>query len=421
MRTLSEKFGRRTGALVALAVLVTATIVSAPASATGTGSISGTVTDAQTSAGLAGVCVTAIGNTAPYVFNATTASDGTYTLSNLANGPYEVKVDPTCSGQSVSTLDIVSIESVTVASGAATTGVNAALVPGGSASGTVSEPNADGGVADACVEFISTTNPSDQISNTVAADGSFSVSNLTPGDYTFIVEAYCPGSLPSIYAPQTWPEPVTITSAMPVTDLNVTLEVGASISGKVTSAATKSPITGAVLIAYTTTPSQYVEVNYAVTASNGTYTVTGLPSGVYDIGFGGFVNATPNGVGTVGPYPAEQLPRSLTLAAGATASNVNFVLQPKSFRVAFSSKGHTLTNAQERALLTFSKTIATRSAVIVTGYAHNNRVLARDRAQAAAAYLKTKAHITPTLKIVVNSTANQVVIVNEGSSRDFAT
>jgi hypothetical protein len=72
-------------------------------------------------------------------------------------------------------------------------------------------------------------------------------------------------------------------------------------------------------------------------------------------------------------------------------------------------------------LLTFSKTIATRSAVIVTGYAHNNRVLARDQAQAAAAYLKTKARITPTLKIVVNSTANQVVIVNEGSSRDFAT
>jgi hypothetical protein len=413
----------RVGVRAAAAVLITSFIVTttvvATSAAAGTGSISGTVTNAQSSAGLAGVCISAFGDTAPYVFRTTTAGDGTYTISGLSNGQYAVEVDPTCNLRTASTLEILYL-TATVASGSALTGVNAALVPGGNASGTVVGSQSNVGVAQTCVVFKSTTDPSNQIEFLVNADGSFTASNMSPGDYNFIIEPNCPGfSTSSIYAMQTWPQPVIIASGMTVNNLNVTLEVGATIMGTVISATTHAPVNGAGIVVMATSGVYKDDgVAYGFTASDGTYSITGLAPGSYLVEFDESVNVSTTSGGTTGPYAAEQLPSTVT--AGATLSNQNFVLYVKNVSVPFTSRAYNLTNAQKRVVLTDARTIAARSLVVITGYALNNRALAKKRAEAVAAYMKLKEGLASNVKMITNMSINQVTIVNDGDSRNPA-
>jgi hypothetical protein len=399
-----------------------ATTVTAPtAGASGTGSISGTVTNAQSSAGLAGVCIVASGNSAPYVWYETTSSDGSYAIPGLANGQYEVKVDPTCNGRDTSPFEILVLPAVTIAAGAAVTGVDGALIPGGSASGTVVGSQSDTGLPQVCVDFVSTTNQFDTVVGVTAANGSFSVSSLAPGDYSFVIEPNCPGAPSSIYATQTWPQTLTISSGMTVSNLNVTLEIGATISGTVTRGTTHAPVIGAG-IGVTATTGIYKNdgVASAYTTSDGTYTISGLAPGTYLVTFDEIINGSSTSAGTIGPYAGEQLANPVTVKAGVTSSNENFVLYVKSVTVAFAPRAYVLNNAQKRALLVDARTITPRSLVVVTGYALNDRDLAKKRAEAAAAYLKSKAGLTSNVKIVANVAINQVVIVNDGSSRDTA-
>ena len=417
---VSVKFGSRTVAIASVAVFLIATTVIAPTSgASGTGSISGTVTNAQTTAGISGVCIVASGNSSPYIFNATTASDGTYTISGLSNGPYEVKVDPTCNGEFASSLDILVLSTVTISSGSALTGVNAALVPGGSASGTVVGSESDTGVPQVCVDFVSTTDRVDTVTSVTGANGNFTISNLSAGSYSFVIDPSCPGAPSSIYAMQTWPETVSVTSGQTLTNLNVTLEIGATITGTVTSATTHAPVTGAGIgVTATTGVFKNDGVAYGYTTDDGTYAITDLAPGTYLVDFDETVNGGPTSAGAVGPYAAEQLPNPLTVQAGVTSSNENFVLYAKTVTVPFASKAYTLSNAQKRVLLADARTIEKSSLVVVTGYALNNRSLAKKRAETAAAYMKSKEGIVSNVKVIANVATNQVVIVNDGDSLD---
>lgn len=72
------------------------------------GSVSGTVTDGNTGAPVAGVCmVFAEAQGGDSYATAVTLNDGTYTVANLAPGTYEVELDPSCSAPSTYPQELV--------------------------------------------------------------------------------------------------------------------------------------------------------------------------------------------------------------------------------------------------------------------------------------------------------------------------
>ena len=120
------------------------------------GQISGSVTDAATHDALAGVTVTVFNSTFARVASAKTAADGTYTVSGLAGGSYEVEFEPTAgpdlpqyySGRT--SLGEASVVAVTAGSDSG--GINAALQAPGGITGTVTSAASGKGVAGVEVE-----------------------------------------------------------------------------------------------------------------------------------------------------------------------------------------------------------------------------------------------------------------------------
>jgi hypothetical protein len=405
--------------LVVLVVLTGVTIGIAPASASsGTGTLSGTVTVAQTGTGVARVCVTIYQEyNGAGDWHTTTATDGTFSFSGLASSSYDVDVDPTCNGVDTSPYDIVWIPLVAVTSGSATSGVNAALVPGGSASGTVVDASTKDGVAGVCLELQSTTAQGEVASTESSESGAFDISNLSPGTYNFLILPNCDGDVQTPYESQTWPEQITITAGSSVTNLNVALLAGASISGTVTSAETHVAVAGAVVTAsWASGPHKGDRAGYDVANSDGLYEITGLSTGPYVIDCAGLWNSKTGG--SPGPYTGEDL--SLNVTAGSALSNKDFLIYLELTTIPFTTRQSTLDDAQKRTLLATAKTFVPHGVIIVTGYAPNNRNLAKERADAAAAYMKSKVGVVSTIKIVTNSSLNRVVINNEGGTRDTA-
>jgi hypothetical protein len=105
------------------------------------GGLSGTVTDTSGAAldGVNVVVFDAAGNQIPST--ATTAADGTYTISDVLPGSYEVEFDGLAGSNLASTfyggVTLATATKVTVSSGATTASVNATLAAGATVSGTV--------------------------------------------------------------------------------------------------------------------------------------------------------------------------------------------------------------------------------------------------------------------------------------------
>jgi outer membrane protein OmpA-like peptidoglycan-associated protein len=51
------------------------------------------------------------------------------------------------------------------------------------------------------------------------------------------------------------------------------------------------------------------------------------------------------------------------------------------------------------------------ASVIITGYAHGNKELARKRAELVAAYLQSRVHIHTTIKVVTSETVGKVSVI----------
>jgi hypothetical protein len=182
-----------------VAVTVGATRASVDANLVGGGAISGTVSDAGgTQHGLANVWVSVSSPSTGIYKDATTAADGTYTVSGVPAGTdYTVcfmRSDAT--GGSSDVLGYLaqcydnqsapgSWTLVTVTSGATRSGVNAALVGAGAISGTVSDAGGlHHGLANVSVHVSSLTYGNYGGYAATAADGSYTVTGLAAGtDY----------------------------------------------------------------------------------------------------------------------------------------------------------------------------------------------------------------------------------------------
>jgi hypothetical protein len=323
----------RRGALwTATLLMCVASLALAPAAGAfgGTSSISGKVTEAAGAKGpVENIDVTVLEPSGEFAFagSATTNAAGEYTVSGLEPGSYKVRFAP----PSESTLNFLpqfwedkatfaEATDLSIASGEVKTGIDAALREGGTIKGTVSNPDAQP-VAEAYVSAYSGSGEFEGFAGTAKtnAKGEYSVVGLASGSYKVVV--YPPAGLNLV--PQFYANEPSFADATPVVvnveetkHANVTLQVGGEISGQVTDAATHNPIAGAFVEA-TTAAGSNLFGGFAVTNSNGEYTIEGLATGSYDLEFFGPFEGTSYIV---------QTDKGVSATQGATTSGVNAAL-----------------------------------------------------------------------------------------------
>jgi hypothetical protein len=293
-----------------------------------TGSISGTVTDAVTNAGVAGICIDAVEETGGSGFGAAaTLNDGTYSIANLTPGLYTILVSPTCAQTKVSAYANIydTVNLVTVVAGAATTGQNYAVIQSGSISGTVTDASTSAGLSGVCVIAGPVDAGTGFAAATSSVNGSFTISNLSPGSYTLVVDPTCYGTIPSTDAKAVSVGAGLVVGAGATTGgANFSLALGGSISGTVTDAVTGGGVAGVCL---TLGQSQGGSgFSTAATQSDGTYIATNLAPGTYDVDLSPSCNAPSN-------YVEEVQTASANVIAGTTTAGENYTLVRTNLKV----------------------------------------------------------------------------------------
>ena len=186
------------GATTGPVVVSVATVASNGVTFTvGTGTFTGTVTRASDSTPINGALIEALQSNA-VAGSASSGSNGTYTLANLAPGTYDVRISASGLGTAIQT-------GKSVSAGGSTT-VNAALSSPGTISGTVTK-SGGAGIAGASVSALSSADTAN--SATTDSSGSYTISNLTAGTYS--VQAVASG-----YSSQSQPG-VTVTAGQTTT------------------------------------------------------------------------------------------------------------------------------------------------------------------------------------------------------------
>lgn len=250
-----------------------------PIAATG---ISGTVTDAVTGLPLEGISVTA--RAYGGVTQIGTLTDGTFAFTSLSPGSYEIGFfpgpnKPYASEYYNNVYPTPAATLVTVVDGQMTTGIDAALEPGGTIAGRITLGSDGSGIAgvQVCAEETALSN-----CNPTAADGSYLLYGLPPGTYRVKAgwsQAY---GLRYYGGPtSTTATPVVMAAGAAITGIDVTLwpQESTGVSGRVTNA-NGDPIEGiSVQAAGNNT------MLYDTTDSNGDYLITGLATGSWRIGF----------------------------------------------------------------------------------------------------------------------------------------
>jgi len=269
-------------ALAALAVAMTAaTLAPLSASASATASISGVVTAADTGAPLpdVGVTLTLPGGT--QVSATSTDSSGTYTFTGLQPANYVEQVSDDYNSGHLGT----TTSAFTVNDGQTVTGVNVALALGGSITGTVSlstGPLTESATVALVAQGAVVNGPGDLFGIGTAADGTFTVTGVKPGNYTlYFAGPY--GTHGSNVAPQYYggveslddATYFAVTAGNTVTGKDAVLQPGSSISGTVTGP-DGSPLAFASVSALL--PGGGV-ITSGATASDGSYTLSGLAAG----------------------------------------------------------------------------------------------------------------------------------------------
>ncbi|MHB8378825.1 MAG: carboxypeptidase regulatory-like domain-containing protein [Acidimicrobiales bacterium] len=311
----------------------------APSAAT----ISGVVTAAG-GGDLAGICVQAFLNGSGIAAGASTAADGTYTISGLAPGSYGVKFVPGCGGANFATqwynATATGTQSapgtlVAVAAASPTAGVNAAMSVSTSISGTVSAAVGGADLAGLCVNAFSvggTTSAGTAVRS--AADGTYTIQGLLPGNYyvdfsagpcggNYVTQWY--NATPTGASSMSGASEVAVTVASPATSINAAMSVSTSISGTVSAAVGGADLANMCVWAF---PVGGGATESATTAVNGTYTIAGVAAGSYTVEFatnpcggGNYATQWYNGTASGTPVTVDALAVSTSVASPATGVN----------------------------------------------------------------------------------------------------
>lgn len=290
------------------------------------GSISGTVTDSVTHAGIqnVGVNVT-LGST---VLEVCTDAGGHYTARGLGAGTYTVSFQPVSGCGTLNSYSDASYPSpVQLSTGQTVTGIDIALGPHASfISGTVTSAADGQGIGGITVEASDATG--DFGSACTGSDGSYSISPLPAGSYTVVFNPQATTCGPAQdLVQQTYNGPrssggtVSVDGSTGVSGVDAALQSGGAIAGTVTDAGTRQPVADIPVLVYT--PAGAAAAS-GCTGADGTYSIPGLATGTYTVVFSGSLGSC----GATHRY-ADQSQTGVQVVAGATTSGVNAQMLPQ--------------------------------------------------------------------------------------------
>ena len=305
------------------------------------GTISGTITEDGTGAPLQGIDLDVFDAQGRFLSvspNPFTDLNGDYVIVGLPTGTYFVEADPSSSQGYIDELyddipclgcDPTTGTPIAVTAPNDTPGIDFALEPGGSISGTVTEESSGDPVTSVTVQVYNAQGRF--VGSDFTTTGGYSVSGLTTGTYfarTFnsaglVDELY--DDIPCGSCDPTTGTPIAVTAPDDTPGVDFALVVSGSISGTVTEAVTGDPAELVFISAYD------LQGNFlggASTAADGTYTVDGLPPiDVYAFTSSGFAGELyddvpcPNGLCTL----SDGTP--IPVVSGADTPGVDFDLE----------------------------------------------------------------------------------------------
>jgi len=272
------------------------------------GAITGTVTVAGSGRRASSVCVYAE-SAASFSGLATVAQGaaetgavGTYAITGLPTGTYDVAFVPCTPAVNLqetwwnAQTDVTLAKAASVTAPHTTSAISAALQPGGEISGTVTSTS-HVPLADVCAEAISAesflggdigafgyANGLPSATAVTNPSGDYVITGLATGDY--LVEFLpCAAGQAGNYLAALWHQAtalaatpaVSVTAGETVPDISASLGAGGSVSGVVTSASTHQPLSDICVEVF----SESGAGGLGITGAKGTYLVTGLPGGTY--------------------------------------------------------------------------------------------------------------------------------------------
>jgi hypothetical protein len=325
---LSQYYKRRATFAEADAVKVTAGSATTGIDATlqEGGRVTGKVTDATTGAPIEGVEACAEAPQGGRACGETNAA-GAYTITGLASGTYAIAFQPSNKNYLFEYYGGVRYQSeatkVKVLPELTVAGIDVALQPGGEITGTVVDQSTGVPIqgAQVCARGVFASFFERECASS-GAGGAYTVIKLRIGAYD--VEFSAPGFATQYYNEadsQSQAEPVAVTAGAVTREINAALQPGASIAGKVTSAATGTPLAEISACAYAANGEGVG--GCARTDASGEYTITGLAARDYIVSFSGANYPTQYYAGTFSYAEAKRV----SIAAGVTTASINDALR----------------------------------------------------------------------------------------------
>jgi hypothetical protein len=208
-----------------------------------------------------------------------------YDLTGLPTGKWQVAFVPACYHWSYATQYYkdkptpAGATAVTVTAGHIHTGIDSALVPGGSISGKVTSGGKP--AYPVCVFAQNVSAPADSSQATTNGSGDYELKGLNTGSYE--VELTPCGNTADTLAGALVPHVVHVTAPRTTTGVNAVLPVQGTITGTVLGG---SPATGQAGVCVDAVQTNGIATESAITSQTGDYTIKSLPPGSYRVQVG---------------------------------------------------------------------------------------------------------------------------------------
>ena len=305
------------------------------------GRISGTITDAATSAPLANVDVLIFNASGEFVTSVTTDSSGNYiNEEGVPTGTYYVQTSNPLSyfeelydNIPCTRCDVTTGTPIAVTVGSTTAGINFALVLGGNISGTITDAVTGAPIENSSISIFDSNG--EQVASAVSdsAGNYTTIGALTTGAYYALAEPPDQIHVPEVYdniscfqCSETSGTPISVTTGLTTSGINFSLGVGGAISGSVTDADTGEPLSAQIEI-YNTS-GRFVTAGIA--DGTGNYIAgSNLPAGTYYVlcrTFSEYLDEIYNNIQCLNCNVTSGTP--VTVTVGSTTSGINFALQP---------------------------------------------------------------------------------------------
>ena len=255
------------------------------------GQITGTVRNTATKRPIQHIAVVVYDGSGNELNSACTAADGTYTVSELATGSYRVGFDDGCgvskyvpqfyNGKS----SLASADPISVTAGSVTSGIDAAMQAGGQITGRVTDAVRHAGIVGVSVSAYDSSGTVVGTPVTTKADGTYSIPELATGSYRvgFVGSGY----LPQFYKGESslaGADPISVTAGSTTAGIDAAMHARPQIVGTVINATTQKPIKNAEVTLYNSADAAVASTS---TTSDGTYALSGVAVGPYEVGFSG--------------------------------------------------------------------------------------------------------------------------------------